>query len=208
MYMEINEELKKYIEENILTQYNLIGNLRKHVETVIERSFELAETFKLDVNPDILYTIAAFHDIGYKIDPEKHEIMSSEIFFKDKNMNKFFNEKEKQLIAEAIIDHRGSSEDEPRSIYGKLISSADREFSADNLLKSTILYQADKHKSENLSNIEIIEISFKKILSKYGKDCYAKMYYPDKKYKDFIEEIQELLENKEKFVKIGLDILK
>lgn len=94
-------------------------------------------------------------------------------------------------MAEAIIDHRASLEYEPRSIYGKLISSADREISVSNYLKRSILYQKNRHKKENLTIIDIINFSYQKISSKYGKKEYAKMYFEDEKYKKFLLEIQE-----------------
>ena len=42
--------------------------------------------------------------------------------------------------------------------------------------------------------------------TKYGKDGYAKMYYPDKKYLDYLETMQSLLGNKEKFINAEMKI--
>lgn len=72
----INPELKQYIETEILPHYdvnNIGGHGKEHIQTVIERSFEIINEFELDVNKDMVYTIAAFHDIGYKENPEEHE---------------------------------------------------------------------------------------------------------------------------------------
>lgn len=211
MMEEINEELKKYIEENILPKYdlnNIGGHGIEHIRTVINRCFEIIKEFNLEVNKDMIFTIAAFHDIGYKENPDEHEEVSSRMFEKDENMKKFFTEEQRQIIAEAIVDHRASLEYEARSIYGKLVSSADREISVRNMLKRSFLYQADKHKKENPTIDEVIEYSYKKLSSKYGKGGYAKMYYPDKKYTDYLEKMQYLLENKEKFVQEEMSIAK
>ena len=123
-------------------------------------------------------------------------------------MEKFFNAEERNIIAEAIFDHRASLEYEARSIYGKIVSSADRETSVENMLTRSILYQADKHKAENPSLEQVIEYSYKKLSSKYGKGGYAKMYYPDEKYKNYLNKMQELLENKEKFIEAEMDLAK
>lgn len=206
---EINKELKQYIEQRILPQYeinNIGGHGIEHIKTVIERSFEIIKQFNLDINKDMIYTIASFHDIGYKQNPDKHEEVSSRIFKNDYNMTKFFNEKQINIIAEAIIDHRASLEYEARSIYGKIVSSADRETSVENMLKRSFLYQLDKHKNENPSVREVIEYSYKKLSRKYGKAGYAKMYYPDKKYLNYLNTMQSLLENKEKFIEAELEI--
>lgn len=122
------------------------------------------------------------------------------MFLADKEIQKFLEQEEVQITAEAIVDHRASLEYEARSEYGKLVSSADRETSVENMLKRSFLYQADKHADENPSVEQIIEYSFKKLTKKFGKDGYAKMYYPDKKYTDYLSEMQDLLDNKQKFI--------
>ena len=208
---EINKNLEEYIEKNVLPQYdanNVGGHGKEHIETVIHRSFEIVNEFHLEVNKDMVYTIAAFHDIGYRENPDQHEEVSSEKFKQDKEMEKFFNVEERKIIAEAIVDHRASLEYEARSIYGKIVSSADREISVENMLARSILYQADKHKAENPTLEQVIEYSYKKLSSKYGKGGYAKMYYPDEKYKNYLNKMRELLENKEKFIEAEMDLAK
>lgn len=93
---------------------------------VIRRTFELNNIFKLDLDSNIMYTIAACHDLGKYEDHKIHEKIAAQRFITDENMKKFFNDNQRLIIKEAIEDHRSSKEDEPRSIYGKLISSADR----------------------------------------------------------------------------------
>lgn len=206
---EVKQELKKYIEDKVLTQYdinNIGGHGKEHIIDVMQRSFELIKEFNLEVDANMVYVIAAYHDIGYKENKDEHEKVSSEKFLEDEEIKKFFNEEQIQIISEAIVDHRASLEYEARNIYGKIVSSADREISVENMLKRSFLYQSDKHKDENPSTMQVIEYSFKKLSSKFGKDGYAKMYYPDKKYKDYLNEMQELLENKEKFVERELKI--
>ncbi len=206
----MNKELKQYIDENILPKYddNIGGHGINHIKTVIDRCFEIIEEFNIDVNEDMIYTIASFHDIGYKENPDEHEEISSRIFLSDDNIKKFFTEEQIQLIAEAIIDHRASLEYEARSIYGKIVSSADRETSVRNMLERSFLYQSDKHKEEMLTVEQVINYSYKKLSSKYGKGGYAKMYYPDKKYKEYLETMQSLLQNKDKFVQEEMKIAK
>lgn len=207
---KVNVELKKYIEENILTLYdnNIGGHGIDHINSVIDRSFELVNEFNLDVDLNMVYVIAAFHDIGYKTNPDEHEEISSNMFKSNLDMKKFFNEEQIDIIAKAIIDHRASLEYEARSIYGKIVSSADREISVDNMLERSILFQSDKHKDENPTIMQIIDYSYKKLSSKYGKGGYAKMYFQDKKYVDYLNRMQEILENKEKFVEAELQIIK
>lgn len=61
----IDKELIKYIEEEIFPLYskNEEGHGIKHIKTVIERNLKFAKEY--DVNLDIVYTVAAYHDIGH-----------------------------------------------------------------------------------------------------------------------------------------------
>ena len=206
----INKKLKKYIDNKIMIKYKdnyYGGHGWEHIQDVINRSFELIEKFKLEVNPNMVYAVAAYHDIGYKQDPDNHEQVSSEIFMQDETMKEFFNDEERTIIAEAIVDHRASLEYEARSIYGKIVSSADRAIDVDIMLKRSIAFQAEKHKSENPTIEQVIEYSFKKLSSKYGNGGYAKMYFPDDKYKDYLEKMNKLFTDKNEFIKAELDLI-
>ena len=206
----INKKLKKYIENNIMNKYkddNYGGHGWEHIQDVINRSFELMDKFALEVDPNMVYTIAAYHDIGYRQDPDNHEKVSSEIFLQDEEMKKFFNDEERNIIAEAIVDHRASLEYEARSVYGKLVSSADRAIDVDDMLRRSIAFQTEKHKSENPTIEQIIEYSFKKLSSKYGNGGYAKMYFQDDKYKDYLAKMNKILSDKNEFIKAELELI-
>lgn len=208
--MNIDDSIKKYIELNILPEYdkNIGGHDRNHIISVVERSFEIIKEFHLTVDNNLVYVIAVFHDIGYKINPDEHEQVSAEIMKEDNYIKQHFSKEQIKIMYEAIVDHRASLEYEPRSIYGKIVSSADRETNVKKMLERSFLYQKDKHKKEKPTTLEVIEYSYKKLSSKYGHGGYAKMYYPDKKYRDFLEEMQYLFNNKEEFIKRELEIAK
>lgn len=206
----ISVELKKYIEDKIKTQYeknNYGGHGWEHISAVLSRCFELMDTFKLELDEDMVYTIAAFHDIGYKQDPDNHEQVSSEMFLADEFMKEYFDEEQRKIIAEAIVDHRASLEYEARSDYGKLVSSADREISVIKMVDRSIRFQAEKHKEENPTIDQVIEYSFKKLSSKYGKGGYAKMYFADDKYKDYLETMQSMFSDKQVFIDYEKDYI-
>lgn len=208
--MDIKKEIKDYITKNIMSQYinnNYGGHGWDHIKDVINRSFELADKFNLDVNPNMVYVVAAYHDLGYKQDPDNHEQVSSDMFMEDEEMKNFFTDEERQIIADAIVDHRASLEYEARSVYGKLVSSADRAIDVDQMLKRSIAFQADKHKDENPTIDEVIEYSFKKLSSKYGNGGYAKMYFPDDKYNDYLEKMNKLFTDKSEFINAELDLI-
>lgn len=78
-------------------------------------------------------------------------------------------------MKEAIMDHRGSLEYEPRSIYGKIIASADRFTTIEGVLRSTHSFTLEF--SPELSWEEMVERSFQYIKKKYGKGGYAKTIF-------------------------------
>ena len=198
--MNINKKLKKYIEENIFPEYdkNEKGHGIDHIKYVIDRSFELVKENKLDVNLDMVYTIAAYHDIGHHIDSKKHEIISADIMSKDKNLSNFFNKEELIIIKEAIEDHRASAKDEPRSIYGRIVSSADRNNKVEVCLKRTYTY--GKKLNPSATDSELFLRAYDVLVNKFGEGGYAKFYFKDKKYEDFLKEIRKLLKDKNKYI--------
>ena len=197
----INSKLKEYIEENVFKEYskNEIGHGINHINYVINRSFELVKENNLDVNLDMVYVIASYHDIGHHIDSKNHEIVSADIMSKDKNLDKFFNKEELNIIKEAIEDHRASSKTEPRSIYGKIVSSADRNNTIEDCLERTYFY--GKRLNPSLTDEELFERAYEVLVNKFGENGYAKFYFKDSKYENFLKDIRKLLKDKDKFIK-------
>lgn len=198
--MTINKELKNYIENNIFPEYekNEKGHSVDHIRYVIERSFQLVEENKLDVNPDMVYTIASYHDIGHHIDSKTHEIISADIMSKDKNLSRFFNDDELVVIKEAIEDHRASAKDDPRSIYGRIVSSADRNNNVEDCLRRTYTY--GKKLNPNATDEELFQRAYDVLVNKFGEDGYAKFYFKDTQYEDFLRKLRELLRDKEEYI--------
>ena len=198
--MTINKDLENYIRTQILPQYkkNDSGHSLEHIDYVMKRCFKFAEQFK-NIDFNMLYTIATFHDIAHHIDKKNHEKLSAEIFYNDKKMKEFFSESERNLIKEAIEDHRASANTEPRSDYGKIISSADRSTDIDDFLRRTHAYTL-KHFPDSTKQ-EMIERAYEHTEQKYGKSGYAKHYVKDEEYENFRENINSLLLSKENFTK-------
>lgn len=197
--MKINNELKKYIERNIFPEYskNEPAHNIEHIKYVINRSFKFANTVP-DINYDMVYTIAVYHDIGHHIDSKRHEIISGEIMSKDENLKRFFSEEELKVIKEAIEDHRASSDHEPRSIYGKIVSTADRNITIEDCLSRTYTY--GKKLNPSASDEELYLRAHNALIKKFGENGYAKFFFEDKEYDKFLKDIRELLSNKSLYI--------
>ena len=130
--------------------------------------------------------------------PKKHEIISAEIMSQDENLHKFFSDEELKIIKEAIEDHRASAKDDPRSIYGRIVSSADRNNTVESCLKRTYTY--GKKLNPKATDMELYNRAYDVLVNKFGEDGYAKFYFKDSKYEAFLKEIRALLKDKEKFI--------
>ncbi len=196
--MTVNKDLESYIKSEILPQYekNDSGHSLEHIDYVLKRCFKFAEQFQ-DIDFNILFAIATFHDIAHHIDKKNHEKLSAEIFYNNEKMKEFFSDEERSLIKEAIEDHRASSDSSPRSDYGKIISSADRSTDIDDFLRRTHAYTL-KH-FPNCTKEEMLERAYQHTEQKYGKEGYAKHYVKDEEYESFRKEINLLLQDTEKF---------
>ena len=202
MNLQIKKELREYIENNVLPEYNKNEKAHgiEHIKYVIDRSFKIVKENNLDVNLDMVYAIAVYHDIGHHIDPKNHEIISADIMSKDENLLKFFNNEELVIIKEAIEDHRASSNHEPRSIYGKIVSTADRNNTVEDCLWRS--YSYGKRLEPEATDEELFERAYKHLKLKFGENGYAKFYFKDEQYENFLKEIRELLKDKNKFIDI------
>ena len=67
----IDPELKEYMERNILPLYEAHDKAHgpEHVRVVLENSFALLDG--LDADPNMVYTVAAYHDVGIRVSREK-----------------------------------------------------------------------------------------------------------------------------------------
>ena len=199
MSKKINNDLKQYIETQVFPQYNKneAGHGINHIKTVIERSMKFAKDYDVDIN--MVYTIAAYHDIGHHIDRKKHEIISAEMFMNEENMKKFYNDEERKIIKEAIEDHRASSDHEPRTIYGRIVSTADRTIiDIDTTIRRS--YSYGKKNYVGISEEEQIKRVYSHLKEKYGENGYAKVYLKDEEFEEALQKLRQALSNKQEFM--------
>lgn len=200
----MNKELVQYIEGNIYPLYsrNDWAHQLWHIEDVVNKSLKLSKNYS--VNLDMVYVVASFHDLGCFISRDNHEDISAHLMEQDPFIQNYFSEEEIKTMKEAIIDHRGSLEYEPRSIYGKIISSADRFVTIEGIMRSTHSYTLEF--LPEVSWEEMIETSYRYIKKKYGKGGYAKSYIPNSDYDHFLKEVERYLNNKKLFSEKLLEV--
>lgn len=136
----VTESLIEFVEKKIIPLYSTFdkGHGIAHARKVIEESLKLAEHY--DTCKDMVYAIAAFHDTGLCKNRETHHIESGRIIRNHAELREWFNEEQIEIMAEAAEDHRASSGNEPRSIYGKIVAEADRDINPERILRRTVQY--------------------------------------------------------------------
>jgi uncharacterized protein len=192
----MNENLKNYIEDNILPQYINYdkAHQRDHIETVIEESLNLADHFGVDM--DMAYAIAAYHDLGISEGRETHHITSAKRLLADKELTKWFSDEQLKIMAEAIEDHRASSKHEPRSIYGKIVAEADRNIDTEIVLRRIIQYGIshfpDLNKEEQYTRM------LGHLHEKYAEGGYIKLWIPESRNAKKLAELRLIIKDDSK----------
>ena len=200
---------KSYIETNIIDKYRTFDPAHdiEHVNSVISESVKVSS--ELGLNPILAYIAAAYHDIGLQYGRENHHIDSARLVREDIWLRNIFNKEEIDLIADACEDHRASSGNPPRSIYGIIIADSDRQVDPDTVIKRTIKFSIAHHEGD-------MEYQYKRTAEhlerKYSKDGYIHLFLPSKEKLDNLKELAYLVAHpaklKEKFNHLFSEIQK
>lgn len=192
----IREDIVDYIVSDIIPQYDSFDRAHQqdHATTVIDKALELAA--KRNLNTEITFVSAACHDLGLLVEREKHHIYSGEIIRKDMNLSKWFSRDEIEIIAEAAEDHRASRKEAPRSIYGKIISEADRNINPDKIILRTILFSVDHFPQYDKELIW--ERSLEHLKEKYAEGGYLKLWLEDSPSEKDLRKLQASIKDEHK----------
>lgn len=187
----IQPQLQSYIEQDILPRYDHFdtAHQRNHAEEVIQRSLALAEHYEVDIN--MVYAIAAYHDTGLCEGRETHHIVSGRIIREDKCLRQWFDEAQIETMAQAAEDHRASSGHEPRSIYGKIVAEADRLILPEKVIRRTIQFGIDHYPKLNKEGQ--YQRFREHLLEKYSDTGYLKLWLPKSDNAPRLEELRKTI---------------
>lgn len=189
----ITESLKDYIETSILPMYDDFdaAHQRDHVDMVIEQSMAIAKN--LDVNEDMVYAIAAYHDTGLVKDRKTHHLVSGQIVRDDMWLRDWFSEDQIETMAQAVEDHRASSNHEPRSVYGKIVAEADRFIDPDNIILRTVQYGLANY--PNLDKEGHWQRTLDHLHEKYAESGYLKLWFANSPNTARLEALREIIKD-------------
>lgn len=173
----MNEPLKKHIEQAILPRYEHFDRAHgpEHARTVIEQSLALARHYQVD--RQMVYAIAAYHDVGLEKGREMHHIHSGEILAADAKLRQWFSPQQIAVMREAVEDHRASSDHEPRTIYGRIVAEADRCIDPPTIVRRTIQYGLANY--PELDREDQYRRCVDHLTHKYAEGGYLRLWIPE-----------------------------
>ena len=188
---EINLELKEYIEQNILPLYEAhdAAHGPEHVRTVLENSFDLLDG--LDVDQNMVYTVAAYHDVGVRVIRERHEEISGQWLWEDRELERWFTPEQRRTMREAVEDHRASRQEPPRNIYGRIVSEADRDLDPERVVRRMVEYSL-AHRPQ-FTEEEHIERIIDHVRDKYSETGYLHLWLPCPRNEEGLATLREWL---------------
>lgn len=192
--------LREYIENEILPRYSAFdkGHQRDHAESVIYESLVLAEAYGAD--KEMAYTIAAFHDLGLEKGRELHHIYSGEILMADSVLPQFFSKEQLLVMREAVEDHRASSKNAPRSIYGAIVAEADRHIDPETILRRTMQFGLKQNPEADFE--WHFNRAYEHMLEKYAEGGYMRLWLNSKRNVEGLKALRAIIDDKEKMREI------
>ena len=183
--------LVTYIEAEIIPRYEHFDRAHgtDHVRTVIAQSLALAARY--DVDTDMVYTVAAYHDTGLAYGRESHHIRSGEILLGDSFMRQRFTEEQMAVMRDAIEDHRASSDHAPRTIYGRIVAEADRCLDPETVIRRTIQYGLAHYPA--LSRKGQFDRCVEHLQRKYAEGGYLRLWIPESDNARKLAELRALI---------------
>ena len=206
MKQQVSLESMEFVGRQILPRYNAFGESHglRHVTRVIKNSLRLADVTGADI--DMVYVIAAYHDLGMEGPRAIHHLTSGKILMADARLKKWFNADQLKVMKEAVEDHRASSSRQPRSIYGKIVAEADRDIDVHEIFLRAIQYGKENDPDKTVE--EHWERFAQHMDEKYSNNGYIKLWIPNSPNEKALKELRNIIEDKKLLRKAFDDIWK
>ena len=197
----LDSGLVRYVEEVIVPRYDGFdaAHSRSHVETVIGQSLQIYDLLTeqgMELNLNMVYAIAAFHDLGLCEGRDLHHLVSGRIVRGDELLRKWFDFEQIEVMAQAVEDHRASAKNPPRSIYGRIVAEADRVIDTETIIERTILYGLQHYK--DFSFEEQVQRCVDHLREKYGDGGYLKLQFENSPNAQRLEELRVIIRDEQR----------
>ncbi len=189
----------QFVETQILPRYAEFGDSHglRHVTRVIKNSLSLVPVTGADIN--MVYVVAAYHDLGMSGPRAVHHITSGKILQADIRLKRWFSAEQIKIMKEAVEDHRASSSRHPRSIYGKIVAEADRDIEPHEIFMRAILYGMENYPEKDYEGQW--ERFAKHMEEKYSRNGYIKLWIPNSPNEKALTQLRNIIDNPEELRK-------
>ena len=191
----VREGLQAFVEAEIIPLYRAFDKAHRedHVRMVIDQALTLADYY--DVDPDLVYAAAAYHDTGLAVDRATHHLESGRIIRADARLREWFTAEEIETAAQAAEDHRASAKTAPRSIYGRIIAEADRLIDPITIIRRTVQFGLSHY--PELGPEGHWERTLEHLREKYGDGGYLQLWIPESPNAGRLEELRKIIREPE-----------
>ena len=198
---KISPALQTYVEQQIIPRYAHFDKAHReeHVRMVIAQSMKLAAEMP-ELDRDMVYAIAAFHDLGLVNGREYHHIDSGKILAADEFIHTHFTPEQIAVMVEAVEDHRASNQSAPRSQYGLVVAEADRFIDPETIVRRTIQYSLAHY--PELDREGHYRRSAQHIREKYGPEGYLKIWIPWSDNAARLDRLRQLFADEPQFLRL------
>lgn len=173
----LDEEIVRYVENQIIPRYDGFdkAHRRDHVRMVIDQSLQLIGHFP-EVDANMAYVVAAFHDLGLVNGRERHHLDSGLILEADEFVRSRFSAEQIEVMRQAVEDHRASNGQRPRNVYGIIVAEADRFIDPETIVRRTVQYGLSNY--PQLDREGHYQRTVAHLAEKYGPEGYLKIWIP------------------------------
>lgn len=193
-------DLMRFVDTQILPRYAQFDKAHNlsHANRVIKRSLDIAKKMGADIN--MVYVVAAYHDLGLEGPRAIHHVTSGRILKNDSRLKQWFSQEQIRIMSEAVEDHRASASHAPRSLYGKIVAEADRDLNPEVVITRTIQFGLDNY--PNKDKEEQWKRFCQHMQSKYSRNGYIKLWIHGSENEENLSKLRQLIEHPEELKKV------
>ena len=189
--MQVSLDLMEFIEQQILPRYNQFDPAHNisHANAVIRRSLQIAD--KIGADPNMVYVVAAYHDLGLSGPRAIHHVTGAKILAADKRLCKWFSTEQIRIMQEAVADHRASAAHAPRSLYGRIVAEADRDLRPEIVFRRTVQFGLSHY--PELDQEQQWERFKQHIQHKYGPSGYIHLWIENSENQTNLAQLRKII---------------
>jgi uncharacterized protein len=112
----------------------------------------------------------------------------------DPVLPQFFTDEQREIMRDAVEDHRASSKHAPRTIYGAIVAEADRHIAPETILKRALQFGMKQHPDADFE--WHFNRAYEHMLEKYAEGGYMRLWLNSKRNVEGLTKLREIIGDK------------